>query len=66
MVGNYEGAGCEKRKWREGDERPGVREVLEVYDMADDGEHRLKQGQRIREVEYDMKQYYRLWKLYSK
>jgi len=30
--------------------------------MADNGEHGLKQGQRIREVEYDMKQHYCLRK----
>lgn len=54
VVHDDEDAGGDEGVGGEGDERPRVREVLEVYDVAEDGECDLVCGERIRDCEQDV------------
>ena len=54
MVGDDEDAGRDERSRGEGDDRPCVRKVLQVYDVADDGERDFVRGETVRECEQEV------------
>lgn len=54
MICDNKDARCNEAERRQRDEWPAGREVLEIYDVTEDGEEGVFQGQRVREIQQNV------------